>query len=68
MPTHTIKISGISEDLLKRMDEKVRKQRAFGRSQYVRDLIRKDVLGEEKRVSGHPRPCACAEPLNQGDG
>lgn len=45
MRTHTIKVSGVSEELLHLLDEKVQSQHATGRAEYVRELIRRDVLG-----------------------
>lgn len=42
--SHTIKISGVSEELLSRVDEKWKAQHYADRSEYVRDLIRRDVL------------------------
>lgn len=45
MPSHTIKVTGVSDELLKLLDERVRCQHSIGRSEYIRELIRKDVLG-----------------------
>jgi metal-responsive CopG/Arc/MetJ family transcriptional regulator len=45
MASHTIKVSGISDDLLRLMDERLREQHSTGRSEYIRELIRRDVLG-----------------------
>ena len=44
---HTIKISGVSDELLRRVDERWKGRHYADRSEYVRDLIRKDVLGEQ---------------------
>lgn len=44
---HTIKISGVSDELLRRVDERWKDRHYADRSEYVRDLIRKDVLGEQ---------------------
>lgn len=44
MSTHTIKVSGVSDSLLKLLDERIRRQHALGRSEYIRELIRKDVV------------------------
>jgi metal-responsive CopG/Arc/MetJ family transcriptional regulator len=49
MPSHTIKITGVSDELLKLLDERVRRRHAIGRSEYIRELIRKDVLEREDR-------------------
>lgn len=43
---NTIKISGISDELLSRVDERWKGQHFADRSEYVRDLIRRDVLTE----------------------
>ena len=45
MRTHTIKVSGVSEELLHLLDEKVQSQHVTGRAEYIRELIRRDVLG-----------------------
>ncbi len=44
---HIIKISGVSDELLRRVDERWKGRHYADRSEYVRDLIRKDVLGEQ---------------------
>lgn len=44
---HTIKISGVSDELLRRVDERWKGRHYADRSEYVRDLIRKDVFGEQ---------------------
>jgi hypothetical protein len=44
MASHTIKVSGISPDLLRLLDERVRTLHATGRAEYVRELIRRDVV------------------------
>lgn len=44
---HTIKMSGVSDELLRRVDERWKGRHYADRSEYVRDLIRKDVLGEQ---------------------
>ena len=45
MPTHTIKVTGVSEELLHLLDQRIREQHATGRAEYIRELIRRDVLG-----------------------
>jgi hypothetical protein len=53
MASHTIKVSGISPDLLRLLDERVRNQHATGRAEYVRELIRRDVVpGQEPSTKG----------------
>jgi len=44
MPSHTIKVTGVSPELLQLLDERIRAQHAAGRSDYIRELIRKDIL------------------------
>jgi len=44
--SHIVKVTGITEELLKLLDERVRQRHSTGRAEYVRDLIRRDVLGE----------------------
>jgi Arc/MetJ-type ribon-helix-helix transcriptional regulator len=48
---HTIKISGLSDELLSRVDERWKGRHYADRSEYVRDLIRKDVLEEAPSFS-----------------
>lgn len=45
MASHTIKVTGVSEELLTLLDKRIRAQHATGRSEYIRELIRRDVLG-----------------------
>lgn len=45
MASHTIKVSGMSDALLRLLDERLREQHSTGRSEYIRELIRRDVLG-----------------------
>ena len=44
VPSHVVKVTGMSEDLLALLDARVRQQHAAGRAEYVRELIRRDVL------------------------
>ena len=44
MQSHTIKVTGVSEQLLQLLDDRIRSRHATGRSEYIRELIRKDVL------------------------
>ncbi len=54
MASRTIKVTGVPDDLLKLLDEKIRDQHARGRAEYIRELIRRDVLEGRGRklVSG----------------
>ena len=47
MASRTIRVSGISDELLHRLDEKVRQQHAASRAAYIRELICRDVRGPE---------------------
>jgi len=46
MPSQTIKVTGVPEELVRLLDKRVKQRHAAGRSEYIRELIRKDVLGE----------------------
>lgn len=41
--SHTIKVSGVPDELLTKVDERWRSQHYSDRSEYVRDLIRRDL-------------------------
>jgi len=45
MASHTIKVTGVSGELLELLDQRIRMQHSTGRSEYIRELIRRDVLG-----------------------
>jgi len=40
---HVLKVGGIPDDLLRRIDERVSGRRLGGRAQYIRDLIERDL-------------------------
>lgn len=42
--SHVVKVTGMSEALLGLLDTRVRQQQATGRSEYIRELIRRDVI------------------------
>ena len=44
MAAHTIKVTGVSDELLRLLDERVQAQHVTGRSEYIRELIRQDLL------------------------
>jgi hypothetical protein len=44
MASHTIKVTGVSSELLDLLDQRIRSQNSVGRSEYIRELIRKDVI------------------------
>lgn len=44
----TIKVTGVSDELVSLLDAKIREVHAAGRAEYVRELIRKDVLQKKR--------------------
>lgn len=42
--SHVVKVTGVSEELLELLDARVKQQRAAGRAEYIRELIRRDAL------------------------
>ena len=42
-----VKVTGMSEELLRLLDARVRQQQATGRAEYIRELIRRDVLAPQ---------------------
>lgn len=44
MATHTIKVTGVGDGLLELLDRRIRERHATGRAEYIRELIRRDVL------------------------
>ena len=46
--SHVIKITGFPDELLKLLDARVKERHATGRAEYLRELVRKDLLPEEK--------------------
>jgi hypothetical protein len=54
MPSHTIKVTGVSEELLDLLDQRIRAQHATGRAEYIRELIRRDVLATGDVPPGWP--------------
>jgi metal-responsive CopG/Arc/MetJ family transcriptional regulator len=73
MPTHTIKVTGVNDELLRLLDERVQAQHVTGRSEYIRELIRRDVLAptegqREARSRGFREilaPVHAAAPANE---
>ena len=41
---HVVKVTGVSDELLRLFDERVRELHYAGRAEYVRELIRRDLL------------------------
>lgn len=52
MASHTIKVTGVSDELLQLLDQRIQAQHATGRAEYIRELIRRDVLTEESLPQG----------------
>ena len=44
MSSRTLKVTGVPQDLVALLDQRVKDRHAVGRSEYIRELIRKDVL------------------------
>ena len=44
--THVVKVTGVSTEMLRLIDEHARRQRFGGRAGYIRELIRRDTLSE----------------------
>lgn len=44
--SHIVKVTGVPEDLLRLLDARVKERHAAGRAEYIRELIRRDVLPE----------------------
>ena len=55
MATHSIEVTGISDELLEALDRRVRSGRVAGRSEYLRELLARDLAAEEP-PSGWPSP------------
>ena len=47
MSSHTIKVTGVSAELLRLLDQRIRSQHATGRAEYIRELIRRDILAAQ---------------------
>ena len=46
--SRVVKVTGMSGELLELLDLRVRQQHAGGRSEYIRELIRRDVLSSQR--------------------
>jgi len=46
LKSHIVKVTGITDELLQLLDERVRQRHSTGRAEYIRELIRRDVLGD----------------------
>jgi metal-responsive CopG/Arc/MetJ family transcriptional regulator len=61
--SHVIKVSGVSDELLTRIDDRWKAQHFADRSEYVRDLIRRDILDRETAPK-HPESGSIQSILN----
>jgi hypothetical protein len=44
--THVVKVTGVPTEMLRLLDERAQRQHFGGRAEYIRELIRRDVLSE----------------------
>ena len=51
--SHVVKITGITEELLGMLDDRVRERHATGRSEYIRELLRRDLLSNPAPTLGN---------------
>ena len=47
--SQVVKVTGMSEELLRLLDARVKQQQATGRAEYIRELIRRDALAPQER-------------------
>lgn len=47
---HTIKITGVSDEMIASLDERVRQYQWLGRSEYIRNLIRDNLFNMDKSI------------------
>lgn len=45
--SQVVKVTGMSEELLRLLDARVKQQQAMGRAEYIRELIRRDALASQ---------------------
>ncbi len=55
-PSQVVKVTGMSEELLRLLDARVKQQQATGRAEYIRELIRRDTLAAGPRPRHARRP------------
>src|SRR4051794_12349048 len=46
MASRTIRVTGVSDELLDLLDRRIRAQHGTGRAGYIRELLRRDLLSE----------------------
>lgn len=46
--SHVVKVTGITDELLGMLDDRVKQRHATGRSEYIRELLRRDLLEETR--------------------
>jgi hypothetical protein len=44
--SHVVKVTGVSDELLGLLDSRVLARHATGRSEYIRELLKRDLIGE----------------------
>jgi Arc/MetJ-type ribon-helix-helix transcriptional regulator len=44
--THIVKVTGVPEELLRLLDDRVNQRHYAGRAEYLRELLRRDLLPE----------------------
>lgn len=47
--SQVVKVTGMSEELLRLLDARVKQQQATGRAEYIRELIRRDTLTPQEQ-------------------
>ena len=64
--SQVVKVTGMSEELLRLLDARVKQQQATGRAEYIRELIRRDALlsasqpPQPRRHKARRRPAVAA--------
>ncbi len=61
--THTIQITGIPEEMLERLDSRARERHVADRSEYVRELIARDLSGGSSVAPAEKQEQTIAEVL-----
>jgi hypothetical protein len=61
---HILKVTGVPADLVRLLDERAEQQHFAGRSEYIRELIRRDVLSGS---AGKPMPTGGARSIAEAE-
>jgi metal-responsive CopG/Arc/MetJ family transcriptional regulator len=64
LKTHIVKVTGVPDELLQLLDDRVAKRHFGGRSQYLRDLMRRDLLDA---ASANPHPSGGARTVAEAE-